>query len=233
MNGPPSWTARNPAELDALLAARQSDWWDAFYANRTKPVPFFGPEPDESLSTWIRDGVIPPGKAVDLGCGNGRNAIFLARSGFDVEGVDYSRTAVEWAAQRAKEADARVRLHCTSIFDAPIRPLSYDLVYDSGCFHQLAPHQRAGYVALVAGALKPGGWFGMTCFRPEGGSGLSDDEVYERGTLGGGLGYTEARLRELWSVGLEIHVLRQMQEAPPGSGVFGKGFLWVVLARKT
>jgi len=228
-----SWIGRGQVELDALLAERQNDWWNEFYANRAKPVPFFGPEPDESLSTWVNDGAILPGKAVDLGCGNGRNAVFLAKSGFSVEGVDYSRAAVQWAAQRANEAHVDVHLHNVSVFDFSIPPASYDLVYDSGCFHHMPPHRRSNYIALVAAALKPGGWFGMTCFRPEGGGGLSDDEVYERRTLGGGLGYTDAQLRELWSSQFEISTLRQMQERPAGSSVFGRSFLWVMLARKT
>ena len=227
------WAARSQAELDALLVERQNDWWNEFYANRAKPVPFFGPEPDESLSTWVNDGVLPPGKALDLGCGNGRNAIFLAKSGFNVDGVDYSKTAIEWAVQRAKEASAEVHLHNASVFEASIPPSSYDLVYDSGCFHHMPPHRRANYIALVAAALKPGGWLGMTCFRPEGGSWLSDREVYERGTLGGGLGYTDTQLRELWSGVFKIFSLRQMQEPTADSGVFGKSFLWVLLARKT
>ena len=227
-----SWTSRSQPELDALLAERQDDWWNEFYANRAKPIPFFGPEPDESLSQWIAEGVISPGKAVDLGCGNGRNAVFLAKSGFFVEGVDYSRMAVEWAAQRANEARADVLLHNASVFDVSLQPASYDLVYDSGCFHHMPPHRRSSYIALVAAALKPGGWFGMTCFRPEGGGGLSDDEVYERRTLGGGHGYTDAQLREFWSGRFDILTLRQMRERPAGSGVFGRSFLWVMLACK-
>ncbi len=233
INNSHSWACKSHAELDALLAERQSDWWNEFYADRAKPVLFFGTEPDESLSAWVSDGVISPGKALDLGCGNARNAILLAKAGFNVEGVDYSRTAIEWAVQRAKEANADVRLHNASVFDAPIQPSSYDLVYDSGCFHHMPPHRRSSYIALVAEALKPGGWLGLTCFRPEGGGGLSDNDVYERRTLAGGLGYTDTRLRELWSGLFEIVSLRQMRESPAGSDVFGKGFLWVLLARKT
>ena len=85
----------------------------------------------------------------------------------------------------------------------------------------------------MSGALKPGGCFGLACFRPEGGSGLSDDEVYERRSLAGGLGYTEQRLREIWSNGFQIHALRQMRKPAPGSSLFGEPFLWVLLACKT
>jgi len=209
-------------------------WWDKFYADRTRPVPFFVAAPDESLATWISEGVIAAnGKALDLGCGNGRNAIFMARSGFEVEAVDFSGQAIAWAEQHAKDAGVLVRLHHASVFDAPIVPGRFDLVYDSGCFHHMPPHSRAAYIDLVAAALKPGGWFGMNCFRPEGGSGLSDDEANEGQTLGGGLGYTEARLRELWSRSFEIVRLRQMRACPAGGGLFGEAFLWVMLARKT
>ena len=152
-----SWTGKSQAELDALLAERQSDWWNEFYVDRAKPVPFFGTAPDESLAALVADGVISPGKALDLGCGNARNAILLAKSGFDVEGVDYSRTAIEWAVQRTREAKADLRLHNVSVFDATIQPSSYDLVYDSGCFHHMPPHRRSNYITLVARALKPGG----------------------------------------------------------------------------
>lgn len=62
--------------------------------------------------------------------------------------------------------------------------------------------------------------------------GFTDDEVYERRSMGGGLGYTEARLREVWSGGLQVHVVRQMTKPGAESGLFGENFLWVVLAQK-
>jgi 2-polyprenyl-3-methyl-5-hydroxy-6-metoxy-1,4-benzoquinol methylase len=52
-------------------------------------------------SDWIHEGLIRPGRAFDLGCGAARNAIFLARTGFSVEGVDDSSTAIEWAKRSA------------------------------------------------------------------------------------------------------------------------------------
>jgi SAM-dependent methyltransferase len=220
------------AELDALLTGQGNDRWDAFYANRAKPCPFFVTSPDESLAGWVGDGRVRPGRAIDLGCGAGRNAIFLARRGFMVEGVDYSQIAIDWARERVEAAGADVGLRRQSVFDLDLEPGGYDLVYDSGCFHHIAPHRRQRYVELVANALKPGGWFGLTCFRPEGGSGYSDEQVYERHSLGGGLGYSEEQLRETWSRGLQIRAIRQMVEPSAGSGLFGEPFLWVLLAQK-
>lgn len=218
--------------LDAQLADRGSSWWDGFYENRAKPCPFFGESPDESLAEWVDGALIRSGNALDLGCGNARNSIFLARHGFAVEGVDYSETAINWANERVANAGVEIQLCCESVFEMNVDAGGYDLVYDSGCFHHLPPHRRRTYVELVTTALKPGGWFGLTCFRPEGGSGLSDYEVYEHRTLGGGLGYTEETLRDIWSNGLHVRVVRQMKKPSAESGLFGEDFLWVLLAQK-
>lgn len=220
------------AALDAVLVAREGPWWDSFYQDRARPCPFFVPFPDESLAQWVDEGLIRPGPALDLGCGHGRNAIFLARRGFSVEGVDYSQEALDWAEDRVAEAGVAVALTKRNVFEWQPEPASYELVYDSGCFHHIPPHRRRGYVELVVRALKPGGWFGLTCFRPEGGSGLSDDEVYERRSMGGGLGYTEERLREIWSQGLQVRRVRQMNKPGADSALFGEDFLWVLLAQK-
>lgn len=220
------------ATLDAMLARGDGDWWDAFYEDRAKPCPFFVAAPDENLVRWVDAGVIPRGRAIDLGCGAARNAIFLAQRGFDVDGVDYSRKAIDWATERVEAAGVAVRLRCESVFALDDTPGGFDLVYDSGCFHHLPPHRRHTYVDRVATLLKPGGWFGLTCFRPEGGSGFTDRDVYERRSLGGGLGYAEERLRAIWSRGFDVHAIGRMIAPPAGSGVFGADFLSTLLARK-
>ena len=229
---PPPHSDADLAALDALLADQGDDRWNAFYGNRARPCPFFVTAPDESLAGWVDDQLVRPGKAIDLGCGAARNAIFLARRGFSVEAVDYSQIAIDWARERVDAAGADVVLRCQAVFDLDLTPGGYDLVYDSGCFHHIAPHRRQRYVELVATALKPEGWFGLTCFRPEGGSGYSDEQVYERRTLGGGLGYSEQRLRAIWSGHLQVRVVRQMNKPSAESGWFGEDFLSVLLAQK-
>jgi SAM-dependent methyltransferase len=226
-------TERELAELDVMFGRGNGAWWNGFYQDRAKPCPFFVASPDESLVQWTRDGTVRPGRAIDLGCGHGRNAVFLAREGFAVEAVDYSQAAIDWAQERVAQAGVPVSLLRANVFDLELEPGAYDLVYDSGCFHHIPPHRRAQYVEVVVEALKPGGFFGLTCFRPEGGSGLTDDEVYERRSLGGGLGYTQERLREIWSARLGVRVVRQMRKPAPDSGLFGETFLWALLAQKT
>ena len=219
-------------DLDALLAPHGSRWWDSHYQDRAKPCPFFGTAADESLAMWIQAGLLRPGLAIDLGCGNARNAIFLARQGFTVQAVDYSHTAIEWARDRIADAGVAVSLRQANVLELDLAAGHYDLVYDSGCFHHIAPHRRSHYVTRVVSALKPGGCFGLACFRPEGGSGYGDDEVYSRGSLGGGLGYTESQLRKLWSRGLQIRALRPMDKPSVDSGLFGESYLWALLAQK-
>lgn len=224
--------APQPTELDSLFASRGAQWWDNFYADKSRPVPFFCDAPDESLHEWIGARPIARGKALDIGSGNGRNSIFLAKCGFEVHAIDLSCTANDWLRQRADEAGVAVTVHHQSVFDVDFQPGGFDLIYDSGCFHHLPPHRRAGYVQIVANLLKPGGWFGLSCFRPEGGSGFTDAQVYERKSLGGGLGYNDVQLRQFWGAVLSIQVLRQMHVHETGSGLFGEAFLWALLAQK-
>ncbi|QEL55985.1 class I SAM-dependent methyltransferase [Chromobacterium paludis] len=219
------------AALDARLAGSQAKW-PAFYADRQRPCPFFVEAPDENLAGWIDAGRIAPGLALDLGCGHGRNALFLASRGFRVQAVDFSDSAVAWARERVAASGLSVEVCQASVFECPFDEAAADLVYDGGCFHHLAPHRRHQYMERVARMLKPGGGFGLVCFSPEGGGGFSDAEVYERNSLGGGLGYDEPRLRELWSPWLEIETIAPMRELPADGPLFGRGFLMTMLARK-
>jgi cyclopropane fatty-acyl-phospholipid synthase-like methyltransferase len=219
--------------LDALFCDRGGEWWSAFFTERTEPCPFLVDWPDENLIAWFGEGLLAPGRALELGCGNGRNAVHLASLGCTVDAVDFSAHAIEWAQQRARSAGAAVALQSCSIFDATLAEGGYDLVYDSGCFHHLPPHRRRDYVDLVDRALKPGGSYGLVCFRPEGGSGYTDQQVYERASLGGGLGYSEDHLRARWDKApFRVRQLRQMRRTDGQESCFGQDFLWVLLAAK-
>ncbi|WP_330270540.1 class I SAM-dependent methyltransferase [Lentzea sp. NBC_00516] len=221
------------ALLDGLFApeadrwtAQAGDWWDGFYADRTREVPFFVAKPDENLAGYLERGLISPGRALDVGCGPGRNALFLARNGFQVDAVDISATAIRWADERAEGLDVRFRHG-----DAFATEGSYDLVYDSGCFHHLPPHRRIGYLALLDRVLRPGGHFALTCFTADEGTATPDVELYRQSGLSGGVGYSPDDLRWIFQDLTEVE-LRRMTEEPPDSRAFGKSFLWTALFRK-
>jgi SAM-dependent methyltransferase len=250
--------------LDGLFApeadrwtAGAAAWWDGFYADRSKPVPFFVAKPDENLVRYLDQGLIPgaragagpdagvragAGRALDLGCGPGRNALQLGARGFEVDGVDLSPAAVAWAEERARERGVgggegegpKVRFHCGDVFALTVTELPgpYDLVYDSGCFHHLPPHRRISYLALLDRVLAPGGHFALTCFAAGGmGSELPDADLYGGSGLQGGLAYTPDELR--WIFGnLEEVELRRMRDEPAGSPCFGEDFLWTALFRR-
>lgn len=219
--------------LDTLLAERGDSWWDSFFADRSRACPFFVDVPDENLVEWHERGLISAGRALELGCGSGRNAAYLASHGYQVDAVDFSPAAIAWAKERMQAGGLAVDFQCCSIFDAQLADGAYDLVYDGGCFHHLAPHRRRSYTELVDRVLKPGGRYGLVCFRPEGGSGLTDREVYEQRSLGGGLGYPESRLRALWDQEpFSVQVLRPMTDGATDQSSFGKTFLWTLLATK-
>ena len=215
--------------------ADAGDWWDGFYTDRARPVPFFAAKPDENLVAYGEAGLLRPGRALDLGCGPGRNALHLASLGFTVDAVDLSPTAIAWAGERAREAGADVRFLCGDVFapgraGEPAGP--YDLVYDSGCFHHLPPHRRVSYLALLDRLLAPGGLFGLVCFAAGAmGSEAGDTEFYRRGGLDGGLAYTPESLRDIFAGLTEIGI-RRMRDEPGHSPRFGEPFLWTALFRR-
>ncbi|MFC4854830.1 class I SAM-dependent methyltransferase [Actinophytocola glycyrrhizae] len=209
--------------LDGLFADALK--WEEFYGDRERPVPFFAAKPDENLVSYLERGLLPPGRALDIGCGPGRNAVHLAAAGFSVDAVDLSDAALTWAKERAGDAD--IRFLCGDVFSMELG--EYDLVYDSGCFHHLPPHRRVSYLSLLDRCLKPGGHFGLACFAAgEMGSEAPDAELYRKGRLEGGLGYTPESLRWIFSELTEVE-LRRMTEEQADSPLYGVPFLWTAL----
>ncbi|MFF5501372.1 class I SAM-dependent methyltransferase [Streptomyces roseolus] len=213
-----------------------ADWWDGFYGDRDRPVPFFVPKPDENLVSYAARGLIKGGgRALDLGCGPGRNTLHLASLGYEVDGVDLSATALRWAEERARETGtAGVRFRRGNAFAPGTVEGPYDLVYDSGCFHHLPPHRRVSYLALLDRVLAPGGTFALTAFAAgEGGMGSErpDADLYRAGALEGGLAYTDADLRAVFADLTPLEV-RRMRAEPADSPRFGESFLWTALFRR-
>jgi len=102
---------------------------------------------------------LPPGRAIDLGCGTARASVHLALAGWHVDGVDFVPEAIALAEQRVARAGvgARVRLFCASAADLPFLTGPYDLAVDVGCMHGMAGAELQGYAREVARLVAPGG----------------------------------------------------------------------------
>ncbi len=219
--------------LDALLR-EPTAFWDSFYEDRTKRIPFFVDKPDENLVAYVEQTQLPLTRVLELGSGPGRNALYLAERGSQVDAIDLAQSSIDWANERANERQLNVRFRQGNLFELSIEDGAYDFVYDSGCFHHIAPHRRHDYIRVVTDALRPGGCFALTCFvegGQYGGSDMTDWDVYRQRSLQGGLGFTEDKLRSIFDT-FDVLEIRLMQEAAPTDPVFGLSGLWTALFQK-
>lgn len=129
--------------------------WDERYATGDLPWDRNGPDPE--LVKLIESGHLPHGRALDVGCGTGTNARYLAGRGWDVLGVDGSRLAIERAKAKT-ESSGSVELRHHDFLHDELDAGRFDLVFDRGCFHVFDdPKDRARFARRVAGCLAPDG----------------------------------------------------------------------------
>ncbi len=100
---------------------------------------------------------LEPGRALDAGCGEGRNAIWLAERGWEVEAVDFSSVAIEKARQIARRRNARVDFRVGDMRFAALRKGGYDLV--AMLYLHTSPKERRTWLPRVASAVAGSGLF--------------------------------------------------------------------------
>ncbi len=150
----------------ALIDISRFFYWMAYRRGRT---PWdTGISPPELVAVVEGEKALPPGKALDLGCGTGTNSIYLAQHGWEVSGVDFTARALERASQKAARAGVMVKFYrgdVTRLGDLPLRG-PFDLLFDLGCFHSLAPQGHVAYAEGVAALSKPGALLLLYAFVP-------------------------------------------------------------------
>jgi SAM-dependent methyltransferase len=124
--------------------------WNESYASG-EPLPWDTGTPDPLLAEAIQSRVITPGRTLEIGCGTGTNAIFLAQHGFDVLGIDISEIAIDKA--RAK-AQGQCRFEVIDFLAAVPAGGPFEFVFDRGCFHVFDDEsERARFAERVAAVL--------------------------------------------------------------------------------
>lgn len=100
----------------------------------------------DELVALVDSGSIKPCRAIDLGCGAGANAIYLAQKGFDVTGVDFAEAAIEKAKSRAKDAGVQVDFIVDDLTNLRHVSDTFDFLLDYGVLDDLRLPQREPYV---------------------------------------------------------------------------------------
>jgi SAM-dependent methyltransferase len=130
---------------------RREDW-DRRYAEREL---LWSASPNRFLVAEAYG--LAPGRALDLACGEGRNAIWLAELGWQVTAVDFSDVAVAKARERATRDGVDVDFVFTDLLDFVPEPEAYDLVLV--LYLQLPARERRLVLCRAASALAPAGTF--------------------------------------------------------------------------
>jgi SAM-dependent methyltransferase len=118
-----------------------------------------GVTPPEVAQTFAQ-GDIPPGPALDLGCGTGTNVIYMAQQGHQAFGIDFVPRAIDKATQAARKAGVagQTRFLVADVTDLGKLGLpGCGFALDMGCFHSLSIEKQRRYAAGLATQLLPGG----------------------------------------------------------------------------
>lgn len=128
--------------------------WTAHYESGTPP--WETGKPSSELARVIAEENIKPCRVIELGCGSGVNAVWLAQQGFDVTGIDVTPLAIERARQRAAEASVPVRFVVGDVLRLPAEKDPFPFFFDRGCYHAVRQSDARAYVESLARVTAPG-----------------------------------------------------------------------------
>ncbi|MGA2919328.1 class I SAM-dependent methyltransferase [Methanoregula sp.] len=177
-------------------------------------LPWNSETPPDALVRLVQDGKVRPCRTIDLGCGAGNYAIYLADIGFDLTGVDSSPTAIKIAEENAKKRGARCRFIVADLLgDLHEVADTFDFAYDWEFLHHIFPEDRESYIRNVHKITNPGAMYFSVCFSENdpqfGGTGK-----YRTTRIGTTLYFSsESEVRELVSPYFTIRELKTIEVA--------------------
>lgn len=131
------------------------DWNDRYATSKT---PWDSGSHSKELERILNETSLKPGRTLEIGCGTGTNAIFLARRGFSVTAIDLSPLAIDQAAAKAKAAGHKIDFKVADILTANIGA-PFDFVFDRGVYHHLRSVNLFGFLTALARCTVPGGHY--------------------------------------------------------------------------
>lgn len=143
----------------------QPDWNDRY---ATGDAPWDTGKPDPLLTAMFDGWSGPPLRVIEIGCGTGTNALWLAGLGFDVLGCDLSSLAIERATARLVSGELGPAAPCRFVqldfLHDPLPAAGFDLAFDRGVLHVFdEANERSLFAERVASLLVEGGrWLSLS-----------------------------------------------------------------------
>lgn len=135
--------------------------WDSRY--RSGDTPWDTGEPSQHLVDFVSTRCPTTGHALEVGCGTGTNALWLAAHGFSVLGVDISPIALDQARAKVAGSSLQCRFETQNFLVNAPADGPFDFVFDLGCFHVFVSlDERRCFAEQVRSVLRPGGrWLSL------------------------------------------------------------------------
>ncbi len=161
---------RRKNALSKLKRADQPDW-DGMYRDGTPP--WETGIPARELVRVLSEGRIAKGIALEIGCGTGADAVYLARQGFELTAIDSSPMALDRARTRAELAGASICFVLDDVFKFGRTSGPFDFVYDAGFYHFVRRTDLERFLDVLWRVTRPGSYYltlaGATGEEAEGG----------------------------------------------------------------
>lgn len=203
----PSVPTRMPWQTTATQTM-SPEVFEAWYASGRPPgVPeaVLDNLPDRGLPSWdtnrpqpaivrLVDAGLITGRVLDLGCGTGDNALFLAERGFSVTGVDSAPSALTAAREKARARGVSASFMLVDALEIARLAEQFETAIDSGLLHVFSDEDRQRFIANLHAVLVPGALYHLLCFS-------------EHATLPGPRRLTQAEIRASFERGWEVEAI--------------------------
>lgn len=178
-------------------------------------IPWNIEDPPAVLVDLVTSGALAPCDLVDLGCGAGNYAVWLASKGFRVTGVDISPAAIELAEALARRKGVECRFRAADLLgDVSSLHASFDFACDWEVLHHIFPADRQAFVRNVHRLLRPGGGYLSVCFSEEDEAFGGGQQKIRRTSIGTTLYFSsEDELRRLFEPLFRVQDLRTLKIA--------------------
>lgn len=151
-------------ERPKWLKREKRDWNKIYSEHNLEEIPWYSDKPDQEFVELIETEKIKPCCVLDVGCGAGTDAIYLASTGYTVTAMDISQKAIKITKKKAEKVGAKINFIVGNFLEVEFDNESFDFINDRGCFHGINPMDRENFAMKINEMLKSNGYYYLRCW---------------------------------------------------------------------